>query len=250
MQDAQWQTCAMIHDHRPYFVKQIYLRYESWYARHFIAPQLESLGNNGHFMKPWHMRIHGDHIRVGDNLHVVTASDRRVVLSSWHFKEHQGHITIGDHCLLCPGVRIDSASRVTIGDSTMLAAGAYITDADWHDIYDRTRTIGATRPVTLEENVWVGDGATVCKGVTIGRNTVIGAGSVVTTDIPADVIAAGNPARVIKPLDEAKEIVSRASMFRDISELQEEIDRIDRYTLHHNSFVGWIRTLIAPRRGD
>ncbi|MDZ7686153.1 MAG: DapH/DapD/GlmU-related protein [Gammaproteobacteria bacterium] len=73
----------------------------------------------------------------------------------------------------------------------MFAAGAYVTDADWHDVYDRTRTIGTTRPVTLEQNVWVGDGAIICKGVTIGENSVIGAGAVVTSDVPANVIAAG-----------------------------------------------------------
>ncbi len=239
----------MIHDHRPYRIKKLYLWIEKIYARHFIAPQFESLGKNGHLMKPWNIRVHGSHIRVGDNLHVVTAKDRRVSLSSWHFEEHQGHIDIGDHVLLCPGVRIDSASSVKIGDSCMLAASAYITDADWHDIYDRTRTIGTTRPVVLEENVWIGDGAIVCKGVTIGRNSVIGAGSVVTSDIPENVIAAGNPAKVVKPLDESRELVARDSMFEDPAELADSVDRIDRYTLHHNSIFGWIRTLIAPKAG-
>ena len=245
-----WQTARMIHDHRPYRIKQLYLWWERLWASHFVAPQFESLGVNSHLMKPWNISVHGAHVRVGNNLHVVTAKDRRVVLSSWHFEEHQGHITIGDHCLICPGVRIDSASSVEIGDSCMLAAGAYATDADWHDIYDRTRTIGTTRPVTLEANVWIGDGAVVCKGVTIGENSVIGAGSVVTTDIPPNVIAAGNPAKVVKPLDSERDIVTRASMFEDPRALARSIDDIDRYTLHHNSALDWLRTLIAPRKGD
>lgn len=240
----------MIHDHRPYAIKRLYLWYERFHARHWLAPQFASLGTGSHFMKPWNMSVHGAFISIGDNVHVVTARDRRVSLSSWSFEEYQGHIDIGNHCLICPGVRIDSASQVTIGDSCMLAAGAYITDADWHDLYDRTRTIGTTRPVTLERNVWVGDGATVCKGVTIGENSVIGAGAVVTTDIPPNVIAAGNPARVVKPLDPTREIVARDAMFEDPAELAMAIDRIDRYTLHHNSIVGWLKTLLFPKRGQ
>jgi len=240
----------MIFDHRPYLLKKLYLRLEQAYARHFIAPQLAHLGDGYHLMKPWNIRLHGSHISMGDNLHIVTANDRQVSLSTWHFEDHQGHIEIGDHCLLCPGVRIDSASRITIGDNCMLAAGSYLTDADWHDIYDRTRTVGNTAPITLADNVWVGDGAIICKGVSIGANSVIGAGSVVTQDIPANVIAAGNPARVVKPLDPARTLVTRASIFADRADFQHRNDQIDRYFLKKNSLWQWLRVLLRPRRGD
>ena len=63
------------------------------------------------------------------------------------------------------------------------------------------RQVEAGRPVTIGEDVWVGGGAIILPGVTIGARTVIGAGSVVTRDIPDDVIAAGNPCRVIRPVD-------------------------------------------------
>ena len=240
----------MINDHRPYRLKKFYLWLEQRYTEHFIRPQLASLGNGHHMMKPWHMSIHGAHIRIGENVHIVNASDRKVSFSTWNFESHQGHIEIGNNCLVCPGVRLDSASKLSIGDNCMLAAGAYITDADWHDIYDRTLTIGATAPVTLMENVWIGDGATICKGVTIGRNSVIGAGSVVAGDIPENVIAAGNTARVIKPLDPAREITTRAALFADREKLMKEMDNIDRYVLTRNGWLGWIRSLIAPRQGD
>lgn len=240
----------MINDHRPYWLKRIYLWLERMYAERFVAPHFESLGVGQHFMKPWHMRVRGAHIRMGHNTHVVTAADRKVSLCSWKFAEHQGHISIGDNCLICPGVRIDSASSVTIEHNCMLAAGAYVTDADWHDIYDRTRTIGTTRPVVLKSNVWIGDGAIVCKGVTIGENSIIGAGAVVATDIPDNVIAAGNPARVVKQLDQDREIVTRAEMFVDPVDLANQTDKIDRYVLHHNSLWRWLRTVFFPRRGD
>jgi tetrahydrodipicolinate N-succinyltransferase len=132
----------------------------------------------------------------------------------------------------------------------MLAAGSYITDADWHDLYDRTKSVGVTKPVTLADNVWVGDGATVCKGVTIGENSIIGAGALVTSDVPANCVAAGNPAQVVKQLDPQKEIVTRAHLFRDVKALDKEIDSINRYTLHNNTLGNWLRTLLFPRRGD
>ena len=57
-------------------------------------------------------------------------------------------------------------------------------------------------PVTIGDNVWVGAGAIICPGVTVGENTVIGAGSAVTKDLPANVVAAGNPCRVLREINE------------------------------------------------
>ena len=73
-----------------------------------------------------------------------------------------------------------AADSISIGDSCMFGHGACITDADWHGIYDRTKVVGDPRPVVLEENVWIGEDAMICKGVKIGANSIIGARSVVT----------------------------------------------------------------------
>ncbi|MBD3646029.1 MAG: acyltransferase [Pseudomonadales bacterium] len=240
----------MIRDHRPYYIKHWFHLLEGWFTRHFIEPQLTGLGTGYHFMKPWNVRVHGNNISLGKNAHIVTARDRTVSLSTWEFNDHQGHIEIHDNCLLCPGVRLDSASKIVIEDNCMLAAGSYVTDADWHDIYDRTRIVGATAPVTLKENVWLGDGATVCKGVTIGRNSVIGAGAVVVNDIPDNAIAVGNPAKVVKSLDPERELVTRAQLFRDPVALAEFNETLDRSLLKENSTLGWLRALFFPRRGD
>lgn len=70
----------------------------------------------------------------------------------------------------------------------------------------RSRGIGTSAPITLEENVWIGANSTVCGGVTIGTGSVIGAGSVVTHDIPSGVIAAGVPCKVIRPITEKDKI--------------------------------------------
>jgi maltose O-acetyltransferase len=59
----------------------------------------------------------------------------------------------------------------------------------------------AARPITIGDNVWLGGGAIVCPGVTIGANTVVGAGAVVIRDLPADVVAVGNPARIVRSVE-------------------------------------------------
>jgi len=241
---------ALRRDHRPYWVKRAFMGFERAWVEHRLRPQLESLGPGYKFMKPWNVRLYGPEIYLRSNVHVITASDRKVCLSVWEHAGHRGRIEVADRCLICPGVRIDSASGVYLGEDSMLASSAYLTDADWHDVYDRTRMIGDTRPLVLERNVWVGDRATLCKGVTIGANSVIGAGAVVTRDVPANVIAAGNPARVVKDLDPDRTLVTRAELFADAQALERSIERLDRYLLADNRLLGWLRALVLPRHGD
>ena len=94
-----------------------------------------------------------------------------------------------------PGIRI--------GARALLGSDVTIYDSDFHDLRPNRRRDGRPRmaPVELGEDVFVGDGVKILKGVSIGAHSVIGAGSVVTSSIPAGVIAAGNPARVIRALD-------------------------------------------------
>ena len=237
-------------DLRPYAVKRLHRLLERAYVDHFIAPQLDALGDHYQIMKPWHFKVHGANIRIGRSPHIITARDRRVSLTTWQYGEDAGHIEIGDYCLLCPGVRLDSATRIEVGSNTMFASSAYVTDADWHDIYDRSRPIGNRSPVVLGDNVWIGDSAIVCKGVTIGANSVIGAGAVVAGDIPANVIAAGNPARIIRELDPEKALTRREDLLRDGPTLDRQIDDLDRYLLASNSWLRWLRSLVNPRPGE
>ena len=240
----------MISDHRPLWLKRAFGALEHWYVQQRLSPHFESLGENPMILKPWNVNVHGRNISAGNNLHVISDPDRKVSFSTWQFNDHQGNIRLGNNVLVCPGCRFDSATTVTIGDNCMFAAGAYITDADWHDIYNRNQVVGLTRPVTLGNNVWIGDGATVCKGVTIGENSVIGASSIVTSDIPANVIAAGNPARVIKPLDSDRELITRAKLFENPTQLQQQMDSIDEVVLSSDTLLDWLRMKLFPRRGD
>lgn len=96
------------------------------------------------------------------------------------------------------GVNVDCASHVHIGDA-VVSYGAYITDSDWHSIFDSDgNRVNPNSPVVFGGHVWVGQGATVLKGVTIGAGSVVGAKSLVCDDVPAGCVVAGNPARVVR----------------------------------------------------
>ncbi len=240
----------MKRDHRPYFLKHLDIRFQKWYVNHFLRPQFERLGKRTTFMKPWHVKIFGESISLGNYANVIATSDKKVRLTVWSNFGEKGRIKIGDYCLICPGVRIGAATEIVIGDSCMMAQGSYITDSDWHGLYDRSQPVGQTAAVRIGNNVWIGDSAIVCKGVTIGDNSVIGAGSIVTKDIPPDVIAAGNPAVVIKKLDKTRRIKTRAEWFSDPEYLAMQFREIDRNALEGNTIFGWLRSMLFPSKDD
>jgi len=236
-------------DHRPFFLKQIHLRLQKLYGAHFIKPQLQSLGQGFTFMKPWYVEIFGGPIHIGSYATIIASSDKKVRISVWPGSPGKGRIQIGNYCMLCPGVRIGSAEEICIGDNCMFANNAYITDSDWHDIYNRV-SIGRTAAVHIAANVWVGDSAIVCKGVKIGKNSIIGAGSVVTGDIPPNTIAAGNPAKVIRNLDTEREITTREQWFSNPQKLFRDFDTFDKAALKKNSLAHWMRCLFFPSKRD
>ena len=103
------------------------------------------------------------------------------------------------------GTSICCESRITIGDHVRLGNLVTIVDTDFHPLNLHHRLVapndGRSKPITIEDHVFIGMSVMVLKGSHIGRGSVIGAGSVVTGTIPPNVIAAGNPAVVIKQLD-------------------------------------------------
>jgi acetyltransferase-like isoleucine patch superfamily enzyme len=100
------------------------------------------------------------------------------------------------------GTVISAAQSIEIGPNVICGANVTITDTDWHNL-DRSldgMRPAATAPVTIGENVWLAMNVTVLKGVSIGENSVVAANSIVTRDIPANVLAAGQPAKIIKKI--------------------------------------------------
>lgn len=112
-------------------------------------------------------------------------------------------IVIGEDTGMSGG-SICAAGSIRIGAGCLIGANVTLADSDFHAIrpanrrYNRNPDEIAVAPIVIEDNVFIGADAFVLKGVTIGKNSVIGAGAVVTRDIPPNAIAAGNPAKVIK----------------------------------------------------
>jgi acetyltransferase-like isoleucine patch superfamily enzyme len=236
-------------DHRPYFLKRAFSKFQRFYAEHFLRPHFESFGKSPLIVNPWYVEVFGSPIDIGDYVSIFAAADNRVRLSVWSDKQVSGQIRIGNYCLLCPGVRISSASKINIGENCMLASGVYVTDSDWHDIYNRL-AFGKTEPIDIGDNVWIGDSAIVCKGLSIGENSIVGAGAVVVHSIPANCIAGGNPAQVVKQLDPAEPFTTRKQMFLKTTNLYDEIDQLDRQLLQENTLLRWLRYVFFPAKGD
>ncbi len=117
--------------------------------------------------------------------------NRKCMISTLH---KNARIIIENNCGFS-GTVIAAYENITIKKGTKCGANTLITDTDWH--LDDPRA-GIPKPILIDENVWIGEGVKILKGVSIGKNSVIGAGSVVTKSIPANVIAGGNPCKVIR----------------------------------------------------
>lgn len=238
----------MIRDKRPYYIKKAWYRLMAFYVKHYLEPQLWSLGPHPYIVKPWYIELFGGPISIGSHVTLLGCSDKKTRLTVWSEEKEIDGIVIGDHVLLSPGVRISAANSIRIGDSCMLASHSYVTDSDWHGIYDRSLPPAEKSAVVLEDNVWIGDSAIVCKGVTIGKNSIIGAGSVVTSDIPPNVIAAGNPAKVVRELDPSREMVTRKDRYSDTEKMNQVLEASEKAFLDGNTLLGWLRTFFFPKK--
>ena len=109
--------------------------------------------------------------------------------------------TVGDNFFLNVNGKLMDSGKITIGNNVFIAPNVcIITEEHAMDVEQRIQGLEDTHPVTIGDNVWICAGALVLPGVTIGEGSVIGAGSVVTKDIPAHCLAVGNPCKVIRKL--------------------------------------------------
>lgn len=124
-----------------------------------------------------------------------------------------GVISIGNHVHIGRNVQIRSGQSVEIGDNSVISANVIITDNNNHPVSVRFRYVRSfmppssemhlwkwsrIMPVRIKENTWIGENSRVCKGVTIGRNSIVAANACVTKDVPDNCIVAGNPATIVK----------------------------------------------------
>ena len=131
---------------------------------------LGSVGNNIDIQTPFFCD-YGTHIEIGDNFY---ANFNCIILDC-------NYVRIGNNVMFGPNVQVYTAHHPVLAS-------------------ERVKGPEYATPVIIKDNVWIGGGAIICHGVTIAENTTIGAGSVVTKDIPANVLAVGNPCKIIKQL--------------------------------------------------
>lgn len=136
-----------------------------------LEEMFESIGKNCYIETPFHANWGGKNVTFGDNVYAnfnLTLVD-------------DGKITVGNSVMFAPNVVLCTATHPI--DPTL-----------------REKVVQYNLPVTIEDNVWLGAGVTVLPGVTIGKNTVVGAGSLVTKDLPSNVVAVGSPCKVLREI--------------------------------------------------
>lgn len=149
----------------------------------------------------------GSRISIGSGLQLRSTpaanplgANHPVILCTW---QAGASLAIGDNFGMTGGT-ICAARSITIGNNVAVGANTTIVDTDFHPLDSTERRLypaeGKTAPVVIQDDVFIGMNCLVIKGVTIGQGSVIGAGSVVVKDIPAGVVAAGNPTRVIRSI--------------------------------------------------
>jgi acetyltransferase-like isoleucine patch superfamily enzyme len=153
---------------------------------------------------------------IRGNSEAISIGSKSIVMGELLTFAHGGKIFIGEWCYIGEGSRVWSAASIQIHDRVLIAHGVNIFDnlthpldgAKRHEQFKQIATVGhprqidlGERPVVIHDDAWIGAGAFVLRGVTIGCGAIVAAGSVVTKDVPANSIVAGNPAMIVREAD-------------------------------------------------
>jgi len=141
--------------------------------------------------------------RVRELFSKLTASeiDETCFIIPPFYTEFGKNTKIGKNVFINSCCRFQDNGGIEIGDKTMIGPNVTIVTLN-HDVNPETRINATPKSVKIGKNVWIGADCTILPGITIGDNSIIGAGSVVTKDVPYNVVVAGNPARIIKNIKE------------------------------------------------
>lgn len=182
-----------------YWMDDIYSR---WIGQKFLNTRIR-------FRKPANLLIGTQYFKIEDNTRfgkfvVLTAWDKFIIYNE-SIQRLTPSVTIGENCNFGDYLHITCINSIQIGNNVLTGRWVTITDNS-HGTTDydtllidpAKRALYSKGPVVIEDDVWIGDKATILPGVTIGKGSVIAANSVVTKDIPSYSIACGNPAKIIK----------------------------------------------------
>ena len=189
-----------------WIVRKINGLYSMW-----VSQALGSVGAHTSFSRPLLLQGGGQRsIKIG----TYTSVGHHCVLGCWQkycsgedVTYYKPEIIIGDHCSIGEYCHITAIKKITIGDGLLTGRYVYIGDnahgglsLEESEIPPAHRHLTSKGEIKIGRNVWIGDKVSIFSGVTIGDNVIIGAGSIVTHDIPSNSMAAGMPAKVIKQL--------------------------------------------------
>jgi acetyltransferase-like isoleucine patch superfamily enzyme len=160
---------------------------------------------------PMIQKHRGSKIEIGKNAVIRSWTKSNPLLLNhptiFSTRSPMASIRIGDDCGFS-GAVIVAAERIDIGNRVSVGSNSIIVDTDFHPLDPQARladyNAGSHKPVIIEDDVFIGMNAIVLKGVRIGKGSVVGAGAVVSSDVPAGVIVSGNPARVVRELRAAE----------------------------------------------
>jgi acetyltransferase-like isoleucine patch superfamily enzyme len=190
-------------------VRNLTARAQAWiFARHMrqqVRPERFGAFGDGSFLAPPFTCDFPHNLFIGERVHIheyawISCPD------NYLGKEHpNARVEIGSRTRFGRDLTISCNGHVRIGEDVMCSDRILIADTNhgYEDIDTpiRDQPLADPRPVTIEDGVHIGVGGMVMAGVTIGRNSLIGAGAVVTSDVPANAVAVGNPARVVRYYD-------------------------------------------------
>ncbi len=198
-------------------IPRIYVKFSNFYNKLLLWAYGVKVGHNAYIMGNIYICLmKGARMIIGDDFLMLSGSGINPIsrnLRAAIYASEGAKITIGNNVGMSSPC-IWAKESITICDGVNIGAGCTILDTDCHNMDWRVRAARETTlegisvdcstaksaPVLICENAWIGAGVTVLKGVTIGARSIIAAGSVVTKSIPADCLAGGNPARVIRKL--------------------------------------------------
>ena len=140
----------------------------------------------------------GQNVQIG----VINSPKYYSNYSYFEVRNKESQIVIGNNVTFNNNCSIEVLSKVIIHDNVLIGVNCSLLDNDGHHLAIDKRVSGIPNyaPILINKNVFIGDNVTILKGVTIGENTIVGNGSIVTKNIPANVIVAGNPAQIIKSI--------------------------------------------------
>ncbi len=189
------------------FIRNIRKNIKMIFVRKDIAKHCTLLGSTHGFRVNSRVRI-----AYGSTKEDVILHDHSEVFGTIQSYNH-GKVIMNEWSKLGPNSEISCANHIVIGRDTAISYGVIIVDHNYHPTNpadrrymrhtphrseERSPKYAVSAPIIIGENVLLGSGSRICKGVTIGDNAIIAANSVVTKDVPANAIAAGNPARIVK----------------------------------------------------